>query len=54
MAVSSVTINNSTESRYRATTLSTFNMIKNIPHVFSAYFVGLLAIAIQQKILALY
>lgn len=38
--VSSVTINNHTESRYRATTLSTFNLIKNIPYVLTAYFLG--------------
>jgi len=41
--LSSITINNNTESKYRATTLSTFNMIKNIPYVLCAYFVGSLS-----------
>ena len=41
--VTSVIINNNTESKYRATTLSTFNMIKNIPYVLSAYIIGSLA-----------
>lgn len=41
--LTSIMINNHTESKYRATTLSTFNMIKNIPYVLSAFFIGSLA-----------
>lgn len=41
--LTSIAINNNTESKYRATTLSTFNMLKNIPYVLSAYFIGSLA-----------
>ncbi|NCN24067.1 MAG: hypothetical protein COU65_04515 [Candidatus Pacebacteria bacterium CG10_big_fil_rev_8_21_14_0_10_42_12] len=41
--ISSVVINNNTESKYRATTLSTFNMIKNIPYLATAYFIGMMA-----------
>ena len=38
--LTSVIINENTESKYRATTLSTFNLIKKIPYVAFAYFVG--------------
>lgn len=38
--ISSDTINKSVDSKYRATTLSTFVMLHNIPYVASAYFVG--------------
>ncbi|MBP7774797.1 MFS transporter [Candidatus Woesebacteria bacterium] len=41
--LSSIAINKTTESKYRATTLSTFNMFKNIPYVLCAYFVGSLS-----------
>lgn len=41
--LSSIAINITTESKYRATTLSTFNMFKNIPYVLCAYFVGSLS-----------
>ncbi|MFA6006022.1 MAG: MFS transporter [Patescibacteria group bacterium] len=41
--LSSVTINATTESKNRATTLSTFNMVKNLPYVLTAFFVGFLA-----------
>jgi len=40
--LASVIINNRTPSRYRATTISTFNMIKNLPYMISAYFLGTL------------
>jgi len=40
--LTSVIINNNTPSKYRATTISTFNMIKNLPYVISAYFLGTL------------
>ncbi len=33
-------INQHIESKYRATTISTFNMVKNIPYVFTAVFLG--------------
>jgi len=36
----SATINAATESNYRATTLSTYSMLSNIPYVLLAYFLG--------------
>ncbi|MDA1079577.1 MAG: MFS transporter [bacterium] len=36
----SVVINADTESKYRATTLSTFNMLSGVPYIFSGYFIG--------------
>lgn len=33
----SAEINDSTESKYRATTLSTFSLLKNIPYALSVY-----------------
>lgn len=36
----SLVINQLTESKYRATTISTFNMVKNLPYVVSAVFIG--------------
>lgn len=41
--VTSVYLNSITESKYRATTLSTFSMIKNIPYAISALLIGYLA-----------
>src|SRR3989338_3417016 len=41
--LASVFINKNTESKFRATTLSTFNMLKNIPYVLFAFFIGSLA-----------
>lgn len=41
--VASEAINHSTESSYRATTLSTFNLLQSIPYVFTAFFLGSLA-----------
>ena len=38
--LTSLAINRTTESRYRATTLSTFNMLRNLPYMLSAYFIG--------------
>ena len=38
--LTSLEINRTTESRYRATTLSTFNMLRNLPYMLSAYFIG--------------
>ena len=37
----SVRINGVIDSRYRATTLSTFSLIKNIPYIFAATFIGM-------------
>jgi len=37
----SVRINAVIDSKYRATTLSTFGLIKNIPYIFSATFIGI-------------
>ena len=37
---SSENINSFTESKYRATTLSTYNMIKNLPYVLTAFLAG--------------
>jgi MFS family permease len=36
----STNLNQHIESRYRATTLSTFTMIQNLPYVLSAFFIG--------------
>jgi MFS family permease len=36
----SVRINEVIDSRYRATTLSTFSLLKNIPYIFAATFIG--------------
>ncbi len=38
--VSSVLVNKNTISKYRATTISTLSMLKNIPYVLSAFFIG--------------
>jgi len=38
--IASDTVNRFVESKYRATTLSTFNMLHNVPYVLSAYLVG--------------
>ena len=50
----SIAINNNTESKYRATTLSTFNMMKNTPYVLTAYFIGALSDKLSAKTIALY
>jgi len=52
--LSSIQINNNTDSEYRATTLSTFNMIKNIPYVLTAYFIGGISDSISAKTVSLY
>ena len=52
--LASITINNKTESKYRATTLSTFNMIKNVPYILTAYFIGSLSDRLSAKTIALY
>jgi len=40
LSVSSVLINEHIDSKYRTTTLSSFNLLKNIPYVLTAYFLG--------------
>ncbi len=52
--LSSIEINNNTESRFRTTTLSTFNMIKNIPYVLAAYFIGGISDSISAKTVSFY
>lgn len=52
--LSSIAINNNTDSKYRATTLSTFNMIKNLPYVLSAFLIGSLADKFSARTIAFY
>lgn len=52
--ISTIIINDNTDSKYRATTLSTFNLIKNIPYVLMAYGVGSLAQSFSALRLAMY
>ncbi|QQG42195.1 MAG: MFS transporter [Candidatus Woesebacteria bacterium] len=52
--LASIAINQNTDSKFRATTISTFNMIKNIPYVLSAYFIGSLSDKISAKTTAMY
>ena len=47
--LSLVTINNFTESKDRSTTISSFNMLKSIPYVLTAYFLGFLMDAITAR-----
>ena len=48
----SIGINSVTESKYRTTTLSVFNMLRNIPYVFFAYFIGALSEVYSAKNIA--
>lgn len=48
--ISSVILNNNTESKYRATTLSTFNMMKNFPYMLGAFFIGTLMDVLTARI----
>jgi MFS family permease len=52
--IGSAVINENTESRYRATTLSTFNMIRNIPYVILAYGVGVAMDFMTAKMFAMF
>lgn len=52
--LASVVINQHTESKYRATTISTFNMLKNLPYVLSAFFIGQMMDIMSAKIFAFY
>jgi hypothetical protein len=47
-------INKQTESKYRATTISTFNMLKNLPYVLTAAFIGRLMDIISARHFAFY
>lgn len=51
--MTSVIINKFTESKYRATTISSYNMIKNVPYVLSAFFLGSLMDAVTARVFAL-
>lgn len=48
----SIIVNENTESRYRATTLSTFSLIRNLPYVAGAYFIGVLMDVYTAKVFA--
>jgi hypothetical protein len=50
----SVRINEIADSRYRATTLSTFNLLRNIPYVFCATGIGFLMNIYTAKTFSLY
>lgn len=52
--LTSIEINNNTDSKYRSTTLSTFNMIKNMPYVITAYFIGGISDSISAKTVSFY
>lgn len=52
--LSSIAINNNTDSKYRATTISTFNMIKNLPYVLTAYFIGSVSDLFSAKTTSMY
>lgn len=52
--LTSIMVNNNTESKYRATTISTFNMIKNLPYVLTAFFIGSLADRFSAKYVAVF
>jgi MFS family permease len=52
--LSSIIINHHTDSKYRATTISTFNMIKNIPYVLFAFYIGSLSDHLSAKTTAFY
>lgn len=50
----SVMINDAIDSRYRATTLSTFSLLRNIPYVFGATGIGMLMNLYTAKTFSLY
>lgn len=50
--LTSVVINQNTPSSIRATTISTFNLLKNIPYVFSAFMLGKIIDSYSAKTLA--
>lgn len=50
----SIRINAVTDSKYRATTLSTFSLLRNIPYVLSATFIGILINHYTAKLFSMY
>lgn len=50
--ITSVIINKNIVSKHRSTALSSFNMLKNIPYVLTAYFIGYLMDMITAKVFA--
>lgn len=50
--VTSELLNSFTDSKYRATTLSTFNMIKNVPYIMVVVVVGIMADQLSARVLA--
>jgi hypothetical protein len=52
--LASIIINRHTESKYRATTISTFNMMRNLPYVITAFLIGTLADTFSAKTIAMY
>lgn len=52
--LTSISINQTVESKNRATTISTFNVIKNIPYVLSAFFIGTISDLLSAKIISVY
>lgn len=50
--IASVWVNKNTESKYRATTLSTFNLIAHLPYGIMAYFLGTVMQALSGKLFA--
>lgn len=52
--LTSIAVNNAVESRYRATALSTFNMIKNIPYVLFAYLIGAISNIYTARTISVY
>jgi len=52
--LSLVIVNRNTESRYRATAISSFNMLKNMPYFLSAYALGVLMDIVTAKMFAFY
>ncbi|OGK13097.1 hypothetical protein A3A93_04455 [Candidatus Roizmanbacteria bacterium RIFCSPLOWO2_01_FULL_38_12] len=50
----SILINKNADSKYRATTISTYNMLRNIPYALLAFFIGSLADIYSAKMIAFY
>ncbi len=51
--VSSVMVNHTTHSKFRATTVSTLAMLKNLPYVLSAFFLGALMDIYSAKVISI-
>lgn len=52
--LTSVVINRNTSSKFRATTLSTFSFLRNMPYIIIAYYVGYLMDFFSGKVFALF